>query len=169
MSNDLKIGGVFSFEHIRGGKVIDSWEKNNLVTSEGLNYTLGVAVKSGNVSTSWFVDLFKNNVSAVSNMSLATSNSTLNPITTSSVSNLTRPSWVLGNIVSGSVSNSESPAKFTFKADTSINGAFITNISPFTGVSGADSIILAISDFPTRSMQNTDILNITYALSMVSS
>ena len=36
MENKLIVAGYFNYEHVRDGKVIDSWQEPNLVVDEGL-------------------------------------------------------------------------------------------------------------------------------------
>ena len=58
---NLKIGGVFTYSHIRDGKIIDTWEEPNIVVNEGLDYTLDSAFSAGTPITAWYLGLFKNN------------------------------------------------------------------------------------------------------------
>ena len=54
---NYKVGGVFTFQHVRGGKVIDEWTSNNIIVNQGLNYILDAALSGGAVTTPIGTDL----------------------------------------------------------------------------------------------------------------
>lgn len=163
MNTDLKLGGIFSFEHIRDGKVIDSWEEPNLVVDEGLTYALGNAFDGTTPSmTAWYVAIFTGNATPLNTWTAATV-SALSTETTSQYSEATRPAWVEAGVVSKTIGNSASPASFTFQvATTDVHGAFLVSANAKGGTTG---ILAAASKFTSmRTLLDTDVLNVTYTL-----
>lgn len=167
-AQNLEIGGIFKFEQIRDGKVIDSWEEHNIVVNESLNYILDVAFSAGSANTAWYVGLFKNNFTpiATSVMSTFPGAGVANESTTD-YSETTRPVWTDAGAASQSITNSASPAAFTFTpASTTIYGAFLSSSSVKGGTTG---VLGAASKFASsRTLLASDVLNVTYTLNISS-
>lgn len=165
--NDTRVGGYFKYEHIRDGNVIDSWDSKNIVVNEGLNYILDASLSNGTVIPSWFIGLFKNNYTPVATdtKALFTGVGVGNESSTD-YSEATRPSWVDAGPITQSISNSASPAVFTFTAAVTIFGAFMTSTSVKGDTAGT---LLAASKFTTsKVMAIADQLNISYIISATS-
>lgn len=168
MENKLIVAGYFNYEHVRDGKVIDSWQEPNLVVDEGLNYTLDTAFSGGTASTNWYIGIFKNNYTPLAANVAATfpGVGVANEATTE-YSETTRPSWTEAGVTAKSITNSASPAVFTFVSDVSIYGAFLVSTNTKGGTTG---VLAAASKFASvRSMLTTDKLNVTYTLNVSSS
>lgn len=167
MNQELKIGGIFTYEHVRDNQVIDTWSEPNIVVDEGLNYTLGTAFASTSASANWYVGIFKNNYSPQSTDVIATfPGVSVAGEATTQYNETARPIWTQAGVVAKSITNTASPAVFTFNADTAIYGAFLANSSAKGGITGK---LAAASKFSSvRSMLINDILNITYTLSITS-
>lgn len=159
----LKLGGVFTFEHIRNGVVIHSWEEKNIVVDEGLEYILGNALDGATPSIgSWYVGLFSNNYTPVNTDTAATFPGDAGE-TTTAYSETTRPSWVEAGVSGNAIGNSASPAQFTFAdASTDVYGAFLVSSSTKGGTAG---VLIAASRFSSlRTMLDTDVLNVKYTI-----
>lgn len=167
MNQSLKIGGIFTYEHVRDGEVIDTWSEPNIVVDEGLNYALGTAFASGTASTNWYIGVFKNNYTPQSTDVIATfPGSGIANESTTEYTESVRPTWTQAGVSNKSITNSASPSVFTFNATASIYGAFLTNSNVKGGITGK---LAAASKFSSvRSMLAADVLNITYALSITS-
>lgn len=161
-SQDLTVGGYFTYEHIRDGKVIDTWKEKNIVVNTGLNYILDAALSGGTVNTAHYVGLFSNNYTPIAG-TLITDLTEVN----AKYNETTRPSWTEAGASSQSITNSASPSAFTFNASETIYGAFLISNNTKGGTTGT---LIAASKFASsRAMLSTDILNVTYTLSATSS
>ena len=157
----FKVGGVFSFSHIRDGKVIDTWEQPNIVVDAGLNYILDAALSGATTSTTHYIGLFSNNYTPIATTAITD----LTEVTTK-YNETVRPTWNEGGAVSKTISNSASVATFTFNLPENIYGAFLTNIN--TKGSTAGRLIAASRFASVRSMLALDVLQVTYSLSISS-
>lgn len=170
MKQELRIGGIFTYEHIRDGKIIDTWEEPNLVVDEGLNLIInvafGVVAKPGQT----YVGIYANNYTplAANVMSTFPGVGVAGEVTTE-ISNTTRPAWAgysAPATTTKSLSNSASPAIFSFTAGASVNGAFLASNSAKAGTTG---VLFAASKFPaTRTMLTGDVLSVIYTISVAS-
>lgn len=168
MEQKLKLGGVFSFEHVRDGKVIDKWEQDNIVVDEGLSYTLGVAFDGATSAlANWYIGLFKGNYTPVNTDTGANiaANSTES---TTEYSEAGRVAWVEAGVSANAIGNAASVAVFTFTApSTPIYGALLISDSTKGGTAGT---LAAASRFSAlRTMLASDKLNVTYTLTASSS
>lgn len=161
-SQDLTVGGYFTYEHIRDGKVIDTWQEKNIVVNTGLNYILDAALSGGTVNTAHYVGLFSNNYTPITS-TVVTDLTEVN----AKYNEVTRPTWSEAGTSLQSISNSASPAAFTFNASETVYGAFLISNNTKGGTTGT---LIAASKFAaSRSMLATDVLNVTYTLSASSS
>lgn len=163
--DDLRIGGVFRVDHIRGGEVIHSMVSPNIVVNEGLNYILDVALSAAAQNSTFYVGIFSNNYApqATDTMSTFAGVGVANEITTE-VTETVRPTWTDAGAASQVVSNTASPAVFTANTTVSAYGAFLSSDNVMDGTVG---ILVAASKFPAvRDLINTDTLNVTYTLNI---
>ena len=161
----FKIGGTFSYEHIRDGEVIDKWEEPNIVVDEGLEYALDSAFSAGTQITAWYIGLFKNNYTPIAGNVAATfwGAGVANEVTTE-YSESTRPAWTEAGVTSKTLTNSASVAVFTFASPVSVYGAGLVSTNTKGGTSGK---LAAASKFSSvRSMLASDVLNVTYSLTI---
>lgn len=151
-------GGRFDAKLIRDLKVIDEWSFDNLVVNEGLNSNLSVYFNSGTPITTWFLGIFQGNYTPVSTdtASVIASNST----ECSSYSGGVRPTWVNAAPSSQSITNSASPATFTFTGSQTIYGAFLISNSTINGTSG--TLFAAARFGASKSVVSSDQLLLTY-------
>lgn len=164
----FKIGGIFTYEHIRDGKVIDTWEEPNLVVDQGLNYALDSAFSGGTSITSWYVGVFKNNYTPTSvDVASTFAGAGVANEATTEYSESTRPAWTEAGVSSKTITNSASPAVFTFTSGVTLYGAFLISGSTKGGTTGT---LAAASKFSSsRAMLSGDKLNVTYTLTISSS
>jgi len=163
----LKIGGIFTCEHVRDGKVIDTWQEPNLVVDEGLNYALDAAFSGGTPITTWYVGLFKNNYTPIAaNVAATFPGAGVANEATTEYSEATRPTWTEAGVVTKTITNSATPAVFTFASGITIYGAFLVSTSTKGGTTGK---LGAASKFASaRVMLTADVLNVTYTLTISS-
>jgi hypothetical protein len=162
-NQELKIGGIFTYEHVRDGEVIDSWIEPNIVVDEGLNYALAAAFTGGSPLSNWYIGVFKNNYTPNSTDVIATFPGVgAAGESTAEYNETTRPIWTQAGVVAKVVTNSISPAIFTFNTGVSIYGGFLASSSIKGGLTGK---LAAASKFSSvRTMLALDVLNVTYTL-----
>jgi hypothetical protein len=167
MNQSLKIGGTFTYEHIRNGEVIDTWSEHNIVVDEGLDYALGTAFASTSPSANWYIGVFKNNYAPIAANVIATFPGVgVAGESTTEYNETNRPTWTQAGVATRSITNAVSPAVFTFNTSVSIYGAFLANSNVKGGTTGK---LAAASKFSSvRAMLATDVLNVTYTLSITS-
>lgn len=167
MKQKLKVGGIFTYEHIRDGKVIDTWKESNIVVDEGLNYILGAGMAATTPITTWYIGVFKNNYTP-----LSTDTAALFPgagvaaEATTEYTESVRPTWTTAGVSSKSITNTASPAVFTFNTPVSIYGGFLASSSVKGGLTG--KLAAAAKFSSVRSMLSADVLNVTYTLTVSS-
>lgn len=157
-------GGVFEFELVRDGKVIDKWAEHNLVTNEGLNDLLQVYLGGGSQKATWYVGIFEGNYTPLATVTAATITAASTECT--AYTEATRPEWVEASAASQSITNTASKAAFTINATKTIYGAFLVSSSEKSGTSG---VLFAATRFAaSRSVVATDQLLVTYTVSATS-
>lgn len=164
-STGFRVGGVFGFEHIRDGEVIDSWVEPNVVVDEGLEYILDVAMSAASANATHYVGIFSNNYTPQTTDAMATfaGAGVANEITTE-VDETARQAWAEVGVAALSITNSAAPAAFTANTTVSAYGAFLSSDSVMDGTTG---ILVAASKFSAvRSLLTTDVLNVTYTLTI---
>lgn len=159
----LKVAGYFTYEHIRNGEVIDTWQEPNLVVDEGINYALDAAFSGGTPITTWYVGVYKNNYTPIAgNVASTFAGAGVANEANSEYNEATRPTWTEAGVSAKSITNSASPATFTFNTTVTIYGAFLISNSTKGGTTGT---LAAASKFSaSRSMLAADVLNVTYTL-----
>lgn len=156
----LEVGGVFTFQQIRDGKVIDEWEEKNLVVNEGLNHLLDVTLSGGSQNASWYIGLFEGNYTPVSTDTAA--NIATNATESTAYTETTRQGWTTSAVSSQQITNTASKATFTINANKTIYGAFLVSNNTKGGTSG---MLFAASKFSVaRSVVDEDQLLVTYTV-----
>lgn len=161
-SQNLRVGGFFNYTLIRNGEIIDQWQEKNIVVDQGLNYILDAALSGASVNTTHFVGLFSNNYTPISS-TVITNLTEVN----SKYNETTRPSWTEAGVTSKTITNTASPAAFTFNASETVYGAFLSSSNVKGGTSG--NLIAASKFSASRSVLSTDVLQVTYTLTASSS
>ncbi|BEP34343.1 hypothetical protein GmRootV59_13170 [Variovorax sp. V59] len=109
------------------GKVLDRFEAHNLVPEEGLNFAMTLLFKSGSVVPAWYVSIYEGDYSPTPDVTAATLGALATEIT--AYTPTTRPEFVEGAVVDGSVSNAASLAEFTFTAPKTVRCLALTSAS----------------------------------------
>jgi hypothetical protein len=150
--------GLWQCKLVREGKVIDEWEKSNLVVNQGLNSLLSVYFNSGSQITNWYLGIYQGNYAPVATDTAA--NIASNSTECSSYTSPTRPAWTPAAPSSQQITNSASPATFTFNAGQTIYGAFLISNNVIGGTSGtlfSEALFSA-----SKTVVNLDQLLLTY-------
>lgn len=157
--------GRYHAQHIRDGEVIDEFEFDNVVTSEGLNSMLGVHLHGDTQITTWYLGLFEGNYTPVTSDTAA--NFATAATETTAYTAATRQTWTSAAPATQSITNSANKAAFTFNADNkTIYGAFLTSGSAKNGATG---VLFSAARFATPKVVNTnDQLLLTYSFTAAS-
>lgn len=161
----FKVGGVFSIEQVRDGEVIYSEVSPNIVVNAGLDYILDAALSAGTRPATFYLGIYKNNYTpqATNVMSTFTGAGVANEVVTE-INEAARQAWVEAGVSARTITNSASPAVFTANGTVAVYGAFLTTDSTKGGTAGT---LIAASKFATvRNLVATDVLNITYTLTI---
>lgn len=158
----LKMGGVFTIEHWRDGKLLDSAQFKNKVVNQFLDYALDVSLSSGTPKTSWYIGLFKANYTPLATNTGATIAAAATELTEYTSS--TRIAWADAGPASNVITNAASKAEFTINGTVTAYGAFLVS-SNVKGDTNSASILCAASKFTTsRDLVANDQLLVTYQL-----
>lgn len=157
------VGGVFTVEHYRGGKLIHEQQSENLFVNQGLDYLLDVAFSGRTPITNWYIGLFKGNATPAATDTAQNVHTRLTELTEYAAGQ--RQAWVEAGVASQTITNSASKAVFNINATVTGYGAFLASAQA-TGNDAGAAVLAAASRFASsRDLQNGDQLQITYQLS----
>jgi hypothetical protein len=151
---------VYGFTLERDGVVIDKWEERNIVPNVGLNYVFGAAFTGVTPITSWYLGLQSAAYDCVASDTFATYLAAATEVTV--YTSATRKAFTADSIVAGLVSNSVSPAVFTFNNTATVTGAFLSSQSAKSSSTG--TLVSAARFGTSRSVVSGDILTVTATL-----
>lgn len=156
--SEMKVGGVFTGQLIRDGKVIDEFQDHNLVVNEGLNRILNVMFSGTAQSAAWYMGVFEGNYTPVATVTAATIATAATEC--SAYSNATRPIYTSATSTTQNVTNSANRASFIFNATKSIYGAFLISDATKGGTSG---VLFSAARFTgVKNVESGDELLLTY-------
>ena len=168
---NVGIHGVVTLNHFRAGKLIGFEKSSNLIVDQGLNHFLNVVMGADAKITTWYVGIFKTNVTPVAGDTPAAQLGAAGtygegqdadydvPLTN-------KPEYIDAPAAAKVMSNSGTPASFTIAATLTIYGAFISSITAKTGTTGT---LLAAKKFDTaRPVIDNDILTVQYDITAAS-
>lgn len=163
--DELLVAGVWHGKIIRAGEVIEEFEDHNLVVNQGLNDILNVYFNNGTVKPTWYMGIFQGNYTPQSTDTA--SNVAANSTESSSYSSATRPQWSPAAPSGQSITNSASPATYTFTASVTIYGAFLISSNVIGGTAGT---LFSEATFASpKAVVNGDQLLLTYTFNAASS
>jgi len=153
------VGGVFA--HTVNGR--DRQVDPNIVPAEGIENILAIALYTLTKNTSFSIAPFAGNVDPGDGLTAATFDGTQTEFT--NYSETTRVAWARSAPDSGTISNEDTPARFTISADTQTvyGAALIANATAKEATTGK---LIACSKFGTArtGLMTGDKLDIEYAL-----
>jgi hypothetical protein len=165
----LKGGGIFTVR-CRDKEGNLKWEQksHNLVVNVGLADMNTKYFKGSGYTAAWYIGIYgpaaSNNPSSTDTMA---SHAGWTEVT--AYSNATRPAATFGAATTADpsvIANSASPAQFLVNASANVGGAFLTTGDSPGGSSGT---LFSASDFAApgdRTVQNGDVLSVTYTFSL---
>ena len=159
----LKLGGFYTLECWRKGKLVWTEKTHNIVTNEGLNSVLNVYLHAATQITTWYLLLFETNTTPSAGTTYET------PVfteCTTSYDEATRPVFNEAAASSQSITNSANKATFTFNATKTLyGGALVGGGSAATtkGNTAGGGTMFSAGKFTTeRIVYDTDVVNLTY-------
>jgi len=156
------VGGVFTYEHVRDGKVIDTWHSHNIIVNQGLNHILDVVLHGTAATNPWYIGVFEGNYTPLATDTAATIVAAATECT--AYTEGVRQTYVEAAASSQVTTNSASKATFTFNATKTIYGAFLSSVSTISSTSG---VLLAADKAATaKSVTSGDQILVTYALTL---
>ncbi len=159
-SFNIGVEGIVHTEHYRNGELIGVDDTHNIVVDEGLSHTLSVVIAGGTQITAWYLGIYESNYTPLAADTAATISA--NAIESTAYSELTRPAFTPGAVVSNSIDNSASRAVFTINAARTMYGVFL--ISESTKQSTLGTLMSAALFTNARSVIAGDQLFVTYTL-----
>lgn len=162
--NKLLVGGKYTGQIIRAGRVIDEWEDDNLVVNEGLDALLNIMFHGNTPITTWYLGVFEGNYTPVNTVTAGTIAAASTECT--AYASATRPMWDEAASSGQSITNSASRASFVFNATKTIYGAFLVSNSTKSSTSGT---LFSAARFATaKNVVNADELLLTYTFNAAS-
>ena len=157
----VRVGGYFTTEHMRRGKLLSTSIDKNTVVDEGLMSILSVIFNAGVAVPTWYVGIFGGNYTPLSTDTGAVI--AVNATESAAYSEAIRQTWVVAAPATNQITNSASKATFTANATTTIYGAFLISTSAISDTLGS---LMAASKFAaSRPVVALDQLLITYTIS----
>jgi hypothetical protein len=164
----FNLGGVFHFRQLNSlGEVVDEWDAPNVVTNEGLDYLLDVALSGGTAITTWYMGL-KDNTGDPVDGTETYATPVFSELTTQ-YSETVRETWIEGGVSSQSIDNSTTPAEFSIVTTVIVYGALLVGggTAPSTkGDTAGGGKLFCVANFASsKSLGNGDTLQVTYTIS----
>ncbi len=157
------IGGVFG--HWLNDDVEGIQYDGNIVVDEGLDHILDVALSNGTQNSNWYVGIFKNNHTPVAgDVAASFAGAGVAGEIITEVDESARQAYTDAGVSSQQITNTASPATFTANQSVAAYGAFLISDNTMGGLSG---VLCAASKFTAvRNLVDTDVLNVTYQLTI---
>ena len=162
--NKADFGGQFKIEHIRDGRVINSFECPNGIVDVGLNHILETQFHSGTAITAWAIGLIDNSgYSALAAADTMSSHTGWGEATQYTEAN--RPAWTAGTAASRAITNAAT-VDYSMNATKTIKGIFVAGGTGYNTKSATTGTLWATAAFgSTVSVVNGDTLRVTYTVS----
>jgi hypothetical protein len=175
IESGISLHGVYQCDQYRNGSLISGGypEPPNTFITEGMNYLLDVIFgdtsKTG--AAIWYLGIFQKNVTPaqanVASTALGAAGTYGAVQATSDVDETAFEGYTIVSAASASCTNAASQASYTMADTMTIYGAFLTNDSDMTSVSG--KLISAKKFSASRDVIADDVLNITYIVTLTTS
>ncbi len=162
-----RLKGIWEIEHVSPSRgFCEKFSAHNIVVNEGLDYLLDVGLSGGVANATHYIGVFKGNYTPVATATAATivTDST-EVVATTDVTATARVQWVEGGVSGQTITNSASPAVYTFNGTMTIYGLFLISNATMPTPPAGTKLISCVRFPSSRNVVATDTLNITYQLS----
>ncbi len=156
--------GLFKAECYRNGKLIWTEEFSNIITNEGLDHMLDVALAGKTLIDPFYCVLFETNTTPGATHDYAAPSWTE---VNAAIDEATRHIYVEAGASSQSITNSANKATFTFNASKTVYGAALLGGSNVKGntTDAATHVYLCGAKFgASRAVVDDDVINLTYTV-----
>ena len=159
------VNSIWEWEHVRDGKVIDTWTERNVCTDEGLNALLDIMFHAATQITTWYVLIFETDTTPDADTTYAV------PVWTecTAYDEATREEYVEAAAAAKSMTNTASKASFTINDTKTIYGAALVGggaDADTKGDAAGGGCCYCASQFSaSKAVIATDVLNVTITLS----
>ena len=160
-----KVGfkGLYHFEHMRKGVLLDAWDDENLIPTEGLNSVLGVSVHADTQILAWYMGIGSGNYTVDASDTGANIVARVTEITDYTGN---RQAIVFSAPAAGSTTNSASKVTFTFSNTVAtVTNAFVDSAATGNGGKLLSSLKLATAK---TGFASGDQLVVTFTLTAAS-
>lgn len=156
----MKFKNVFKIEHIRNGEVLDSFESENLVTTQGATNILDAMFDGGTVPATWYLGLISGATPTIVAADTLASHSGWTEFTSYTGN---RQVYDPDEPSIGVCVNNTNVCEFPITATGTISGAFLCSAA-----SGTSGILFSATQYSSNySVVNGDTYKITYTVRLV--
>lgn len=158
-----KPGFIWTFEHLsKDGHVVDV--QHNLMPLEGLNHWIDVLLGKTPQQAQWHIGLFSGDYTPVPGDTALTFPVQATEFT--AYEGVGRKTFVVASASGGEAHNHATPAEFTFTANGTIYGGFISSASGKGATSGV--LLSAVRFAVPKTKEPTDVLRVKAVLGLIS-
>ncbi|MFZ7310302.1 hypothetical protein [Comamonas jiangduensis] len=158
-----KPGFIWTFEHLsKDGHVVDV--QHNLMPLEGLNHWIDVLLGKTPQQAQWHIGLFSGDYTPVPGDTALTFPVQATEFT--AYEGAGRKPFVVASASGGEAHNHAAPAEFTFTANGTIYGGFISSASGKGATSGV--LLSAVRFAVPKTKEPTDVLRVKAVLGLIS-
>ena len=166
---NVTVKGIWEIKHIRDGKVIHQETGENIIPYEGMNRILNSLAGNTTLPTTWYINLFKNNVTpslSDTASSALGSAGTYGECTDADLDPQTNRIQITFGTASNGTISSTNTIQFTALQNLTLYGGFVTNTQPKLDTTG---VLLSAKKFASaRSVIANDIIQVSVTYTMTS-
>ena len=160
----LVVGGIFTGQIVRDGKIIDEFDVPNLVVDQGLNHLLDVVFHGTTQVNPWYLGVFEGNYTPVATLTAA--NIAASATECTAYDEASRQEYNEAAAAAKVTTNSANKATFTFNATKTLYGAFLISDNTKGGTAG--TLMAAAKFVAPKAVVATDQLLLTYSFTAAS-
>jgi len=161
------LAGRYHFDHVRDGVIIDSWDDENLVPTEGLNFILNVLSQAATSKiNTWYMGFGTGNYTVAATDTGANIVGAGRANETSAYAEAARQALVLPASTAASLTNSASKVTITANGTVTITNAFVVSTSPKADATG--TLLSSLKLSVAKALVSGDQLVVTFTLAATS-
>ena len=159
MNEQMKTGFEYLVEvvNIHTGEVRESERVKNIMPMQGITHMQNVLLKGAAQITTWFIGLYEGNYTPVPGDTMATFPTSATEFT--SYAGDARKAFTAGTPAGGTVDNVNNESEFTFTADATVYGGFISSASAHGSTSGV--LLSAVRFGSPKALSTDEMLRVT--------
>lgn len=167
MISKTTFSGNYKFEHLRNGAVIDAWEDNNLIPTQGLNFILNVLTQAATTKIStWYLGIGTGNYTVTAGDTGAAIPGVGAANESSAYAEATRPAVTFVASTAATTNNSAAKATFTANGAVTVTNAFLVSTAPKGDTNG--TLLSSLKLATAKTLASGDQLIVTFTLTAAS-